>query len=186
MKLFKQFFVAVVLGLCGLAANAQQFIPMDPGAPGQFNVSWSFDDAWSAPHVAGDFIDVYQFNVPDAQNISVSVWDQKIGGSAGVGFYGFGLFSWADYMISGGNPALLALGLPSSPGAGSVSGGSWLFNSGTYGLALFGTYTANGASYQGIINGVPASAVPEPAEMLMMMAGLMVVAGALRRRRNAA
>ena len=185
MKLFKQLIAGVVLALCGVAAaNAQQYVPMDPGSPGQYAVSWSFDDSATAPHLAGtDFVDVYQFNTLDTQSISATITDQKVGKVAGVSFLGYELFSWADFVYSNGNPTALAT-IYAAPGASVLSGGSWTLDSGVYGLAVVGTYLVDGASYKGIINGV--APVPEPAEMMMMMAGLLVVVGAVRRRGKSA
>jgi len=62
-------------------------------------------------------------------------------------------------------------------------GAPFRLDSGVYGLFVAGTYLVNGGAYGGQIFGSPLAAVPEPATVLMLLAGLALVAGAARRRR---
>lgn len=179
MKFFKQLIVAATLALCGAAAHADIFINKDIGPPGVFSNTWTFAGANDTAHVAGtDFTDTFLFNVPDAQNISVSLTSLLQVGSPGVSFAGansgFVIFDYGD------KTALYGIG---GTNVGSVTGAPLLLNSGTYGLFVAGTYLVNGGAYGGQIFGAPLAAVPEPSTMLLLVAGMVFVAGAARRRR---
>jgi hypothetical protein len=179
MKFFKQLIVTVALVMCGAVAHADNYIPKDLGSPGVFSNTWTFLGVADTAHVAGEsFEDYYLFNVPDAQNISVSLTSLLQAGKSGVSFLGadsgFILFSYSD-----GTP----LHGVDGTSAASLTGGSWLLGSGTYGLYVAGTYLLNGGSYAGQILGTPLAAVPEPSTLLMLLAGIALVGGVARRRR---
>lgn len=178
MKFFKQLVVAITLALCGAAAHADIFINKDIGPPGVFSNTWTFAGSNDTAHVAGtDFADIFLFNVPDAQNITVSLTSLLQVGSPGVSFAGpdsgFIIFDYGDkiplYGINGSN-------------VGSLTGAPLLLNSGTYGLYVAGTYLLNGGAYGGQIFGAPLAAVPESSTVLMLLAGMVLIAGAVRRR----
>ncbi|HEX7982999.1 MAG TPA: FxDxF family PEP-CTERM protein [Duganella sp.] len=178
MKFFKQLIVAATLALCGAAAHADIYIPKDIGPPGVFSNTWTFSGSNDTAHVAGtDFADIFLFNVPDAQNITVSLTSFLQVGSPGVSFAGpdsgFIIFDYADkiplYGIAGTN-------------VGSLTGAPLLLNSGTYGLYVAGTYLLNGGAYGGQIFGAPLAAVPESSTVLMLLAGMVLIAGVARRR----
>lgn len=179
MKFLKQLIVAATLALCGAAAHADIFIPKDIGPPGVFSNTWTFAGANDTAHVAGtSFADIFLFNVPDAQNISVSITSLLQVGSPGVSFAGpdsgFAIFDYSDkttlYGVDGTN-------------VGSVTGAPLFLNSGTYGLFVAGTYLVNGGAYGGQIYGAPVAAVPEASTVLMLLVGMVFVTGAARRRR---
>ena len=179
MKFFKQWIVAATLALCGAAAHADIYIPKDIGPPGVFTNTWTFAGSNDTAHVAGaNFEDIFLFNVPDAQNISVSLTSLLQVGTPGVSFAGansgFVIFNYGDktplYGVDGTN-------------VGSLTGAPLLLNSGTYGLFVAGTYLLNGGAYGGQIFGAPLAAVPESSTVLMLLAGMALVAGAVRRRR---
>jgi len=177
MKFFRQLIVTVALVMCGAAAHADIYIPKDFGAPGVFSNTWSFDDSSTGAHVAGaDFNDIFYFNVPDAQNISFSLSDLFKTSSSDISFLGGGfiLFTYSDGTL---------LDAADATHKSTLSGGPWLLDSGTYGLYVAGTYLVTGASYGGQILGTPLAAVPEPATVLLLLAGMALVAVAARRRR---
>lgn len=179
MKFFKQLIVAATLVLSGAAAHADIFISKDIGPPGVFSNTWTFAGSNDTAHVAGaGFTDTFLFNVPDAQDISVSLTSLLQVGSPGVSFAGansgFAIFNYSDkailYGIDGTN-------------VGSVIGAPLLLNSGTYGLFVAGTYLVNGGAYGGQIFGAPLAAVPEPSAVLMLLLGMVLVGGVVKRRR---
>ncbi|TFW23861.1 FxDxF family PEP-CTERM protein [Duganella callida] len=180
MKFIKHLIVTVTLAMFGIAAQAQIYVPKDLGSPGDFDNSWTFLGDASVPHVAGEkFVDTYIFNVPDAQNISVSLTSLLTrAGSSGVSFLngGFVLKDWAN------NTELYNV---DATKAGSIISDTWALGSGTYGLYVVGTYLVNGGTYGGQIWGTPLAAVPEPSSVLMLLAGMALVAGVAQRRRRA-
>lgn len=187
MKFFKQLIATAALAMCGVVAHADTFVPMDTGAPGVFTDTWTFNDLGTTPHTAGSlFEDIYIFNVPDAQSISVSLVSLLTPFSPtkpdtsfmpGVSFTGGGfvIFTYGE-----GDTVAYTDATHSS----WVGGGSWLLTSGTYGLYVVGTYLVDGGSYAGQIYGAPLAAVPEPSAVLMLLAGMALLAGAAQRRRR--
>lgn len=177
MKFFRQLIVTVALVMCGAAAHADIYVPKDAGAPGVFSNTWTFDDSGTGLHEAGAvFNDIFIFNVPDAQKISVSLSDLFKTSASDVSFLGGGfvIFTYGEgTQLFGADAATQS----------TVSGGPWLLDSGTYGLWVAGTYLVNDASYGGQILGTPLTAVPEPSTVLLLLAGLALVAAAARRRR---
>ena len=179
MNLFKQLIVTVALVVFGTAAHADNYVPKDLGSPNVFTNTWTFLGVSDTAHVAGDtFKDFYVFNVPDAQNISVSLTGLLQSGSSGVSFLdgGFVVFSYSD-----GTPLY---GVDATSSA-SVVGAPLRLDSGVYGLFVAGTYLVSGGAYGGQIFGSPLAAVPEPATVLMLLVGLALVAGVAQRRRRA-
>lgn len=177
MNSFKQLIVTIALAMFGAAAHADIYVPKDLGSPNVFTNTWTFLGVADTPHVAGNtFGDYYLFNVPDAQNISVSLTGLLQGSSSGVSFLkgGFIVFSYSD------GASLYEFDATSSA---SATGAPFRLDSGVYGLFVAGTYLVNGGAYGGQIFGSPLAAVPEPATVLMLLAGLALVAGAARRRR---
>lgn len=177
MKFFKQLIVTVALAMSAVVAHADTYVPKDIGSPGVYTNTWTFNDIGTQAHVAGaDFEDYYVFNVPDAQNITVSVISLLLGGTPGVSFTGGGfvLFTYSDFDIVAAVDATQST---------YVSGGSWVLGSGTYGLYVAGTYLANGASYAGQILGTPL-AVPEPSSIMLLLSGMALLGGVAQRRRR--
>lgn len=167
MKFINQLFFWALLAVCGAAQADTNYVPMDPGAPGLFTNTWTYN---SVPGAHGVFDEVFSFNVPDTENISIAA----IANSAGVSFIGGGL---ALFEFGSGN--LLAVQLASA--AGAVYGGSWTLSSGTYAFEFIGTYLVDNASYTATVTGMPA-AVPEPSSVLLLLAGLAMLAAIARVR----
>ena len=170
MKHFKTLAVAALLAATA-GAHAKTYLPMDPGAPGQFFNTWSFT---SGPQTSGQsFDDFYQFNVPDTE--SVSFYVGGLGNTPTVDFNGGG---YALSVVADGT--LLALN-PVSDDVYSLAGGYWALTSGVYELEVAGTFIADGA-YSGQITGQP---LPEPADLLLAVTalGAMLGAGRLRKRK---
>jgi len=172
MKHFKTLALAALLAAAA-GAQAQTYVPMDPGAPGQFYNTWSFSSAAQSSGTAFD--DYYEFNVPDSESLTFYVGG--VGSSPVVNFNGggFALFSLSD-------GSLFDLHLVSDDEY-SMMGGDWALTSGTYVLEVAGAFIADGA-YAGQITGEP---LPEPADMLLAVTalGAMAGAGALRKKRKA-
>lgn len=178
MKFFKQLIVTVALAMSAFAAHADTFVNKDIGAPGDFNNTWTFLGVNDTAHIAGQqFNDFFIFNVPDTQYISVTLTSLLRGTSDSVSFLGGGFLI---YTYSDGD-VMAAVDATQSH---TVTGGAWLLGSGTYGLYVAGSYALNGGNYGGQILGTPVMAVPEPSSILMLLAGMALVAGVAQRRRR--
>jgi hypothetical protein len=178
MKFFKQLIVTVALAMSAFAAHADTFVGKDIGVPGDFNNTWTFLGSNDTAHAAGDqFNDFFIFNVPDTQYISVTLTSLLRGKSDGVSFLdgGFLIYTYSDGDVVAAVDASLS---------NTVTGGAWLLGSGTYGLYVAGSYLLNGGNYGGQILGTPVTAVPEPSSILMLLAGMALVAGVAQRRRR--
>ncbi len=178
MKFFKQLIVTVALAVSAFAAHADTFVNKDIGAPGNFNNTWTFLGVNDTAHVAGQqFNDFFIFNVPDTQYISVTLTSLLQGTSNSASFLngGFLLYTYSD------GDVVAAVDATKS---NTVTGGAWLLGSGTYGLYVAGSYLLNGGNYGGQILGTPLTAVPEPSSILMLLAGMALVAGVAQRRRR--
>jgi len=178
MKFFKQLIVTVALAMSAFAAHADTFVGKDIGVPGDFDNTWTFLGVNDTAHAAGkQFNDFFIFNVPDTQYISVTLTSLLRGKSDGVSFLdgGFLIYTYSD------GDVMAAVDATQS---NTVTGGAWLLGSGTYGLYVAGSYALNGGNYGGQILGTPLTAVPEPSSILMLLAGMALIAGVAQRRRR--
>ncbi len=166
MKHINKLFFLALLAICGVARADVSYVPMDPGAPGVFTNTWTFV---SAPGVRGDFDEIFSFNVPDTEVISLAALANR----AGVSFVGGGV---ALYEYGSGN--LLDLQLASA--ANAIHAGSWTLSSGVYAFEVVGTYLVDNASITAVVTGV--SPVPEPSSVLLLLAGLTLMAAVTRVR----
>lgn len=160
-------------------------VQMDPGAPGDYENTWSFsdipsgasDDPFKGPHAKGDFFDdFFTFNVPDSEVITFSA-QANLNHGAGAEFFAAGFYILADGTVLG------TVFTPINTVEHSIGGGSFTLTSGTYELELVGMFDKRGGTYSGYFDGTPA--VPEPSGWALMLAGLGAVGSLVRRRSRA-
>ena len=168
---------SLALASLGSAQAAGTYIQMDSGDPADFQNSWTIDSSVLGNNgVKNDtFFDFYQFNVPDDEYVSFSLFGSKVTFHAPDDSLGFVLLGL------GGSPFLI----DSKGGttAHSIEGGEYFLTSGMYQLDVFGKYTATNGTYEVDIFGTP---VPEPSGWALLVAGLGVTVLMARRRKQQA
>lgn len=179
MNFLKKLALVASLALAGMGAAqaAGTFIPMDSGAPGDLENSWSFNSsAFAETGPAGTtFADYFLFNVPDDEYVSFSLFGSKVTFRAPDDSLGFVLYGL------GGSPFLVDL--KSGTTAHSIEGGTYRLTSGVYELDIFGAFTRTNGTYDVNIFGSP---IPEPSGWALLLAGLGVTGLMVRRRKQQA
>ncbi|HEX7689646.1 MAG TPA: FxDxF family PEP-CTERM protein [Burkholderiaceae bacterium] len=186
MTIFKQLALAAALALVGVTgAQAAteiggEYVPMDPGAPGDFTNTWTLSNAdFLAPAAAGgtekgtkgdSFIDWFQFNVPESEYVTFG-FSSQLNPTAEVSFTGWVIGVPADGSIIDSQGSLIT---------NALQGPTYFLASGTYEIDVFGTFKQRGGLFDGYIMGN----VPEPSSWALMLAGVGAI-GALARRRKA-
>lgn len=186
MTIFKQLALAaalIVAGVTGAHASTEiagEYVPMDPGAPGDFTNTWTLGSADFLPPSAtatetgtkGDsFANYFLFNVPEDEYVTFGFSTEFKRGPE-VSFSGWLIGDYADGNIIDSQGSLIS---------NAVQSGTYLLTSGTYEIDVFGTFVQAGGQYDGYIIGTP---VPEPTGWALMLAGVGAL-GALARRRRA-
>ena len=194
MKSFKLLALAATFGLGSVtAAHAavvnNSFVLQNAlaGVQGEYNSQFDISDVGNdaftetpVTHVANDtFIDDYYFNLPESSGIDFDV-AAAFSPTAEVSFSSAILYTaTGDFQYSFGTMSF-------SPTA--ISASDLSLTSGEYALEIIGTTLVDGGSYSGLLNGIPGdfvpptSAVPEPVDAALMLAGLGILAGVVRRR----
>lgn len=175
MNILKKLALVASLALAGMSAHAGgTTIQMDSGDKGDFENSWTINSS-----VLGEtgpkgtsITDFFQFNVPDDEYVSFSLFGSKTTFFAPDGSLGFILFGL------GLDPFVVDSKAGSIPH--SIEGGVYRLTSGEYELDVFGAFTGQDGTYDVNIFGSP---VPEPSGWALLLAGLGVT-GLLARRRK--
>jgi hypothetical protein len=188
MTILKQLALVAALAVVGItgahAAPATEiggeYVPMDPGAPGDFTNTWTLSNAdFLAPAAAGgtekgtkgdSFIDWFQFNVPENEYVTFG-FSSRLNPTAEVSFSGWVLGIPADGTIIDSQGSLITNALQSP---------TYFLTSGTYEIDVYGTFKKK----QGLFDGYILGSVPEPSSWALMLAGVAAI-GALARRRQA-
>lgn len=179
MNIFKKMALVASMTLAGMTcAHANgTYLQMDSGGKGDFENSWTFDTADFAENgVKGaSFGDYFQFNIPDDEYVSFSLFGSGVTFNPGKSsdFYGFVLYGL------GLDP--FEVDEKEGATAHSIEGGEYLLTTGTYEIDVYGQFTKADGTYGVNIFGTPA--IPEPTDWALMLAGLGAM-GVLARRRK--
>ena len=191
MNSFKQIAVAAAFCIGAVScANADtvnnSFVLKNGSLAGQADLKFTFTDTRAdaftnqhVMHVAGNtFVDDYYFDLPESSAIDFSVSSLFVPAQS-VSFSGATLYTaTGEYTFDFATMSF-------APTAMSGSGLSLTL--GEYALEITGTTLIGGGTYRGWIDASPddyvaPSAVPEPANLALMLAGLGLVGGLARRR----
>jgi hypothetical protein len=197
MNSFKQIAIAAALCIgavsCANAATVNNSFVLQndyAGVPGEYDQKFTITDTGAdaftggaVTHVANNsFIDDYYFNLPESSAIDFSVASlfvpaQSVSFSTAVLYTATGEFTY-DFATMSFTPTAL-------------SGSGLSLTQGEYALEITGTTLINGGTYRGYLDASPGdyvapSAVPEPANVALMMAGLGLIGGLARRRNKKA
>lgn len=171
MKL-KTMLCAVALTVVGVAAKAEDFnqsFALTPNA----SVAGSFSGGWGVSHTsAGTFTDTITFTGATGGWVNGGLFSIALGDASDIDFTSVSLNGQAYTLLSVGSVSTAVLP------ATSLSGPLTLTVTGVASPS-FATGTAISASYAGTLN---VTAVPEPASMAMLLAGLGAVGLVARRR----
>jgi hypothetical protein len=195
MNSFKQIAVAATFCIgavsCAHADTVNNsFVLKNSSVAGQSDLKFTFADTGAdaftnqhVTHVAGNtFVDDYYFNLPESSAIDFSVSSlfvpaQTVSFSSAVLYTATGEFSFDFATMSFAPTTMTASGLS--------------LTLGEYALEITGTTLIGGGFYRGWIDASPGdyvapSAVPEPANLALMLAGLGLIGGFARRRNRKA
>ena len=182
MNFLKKLALVASLALAGMGAAqaAGTFVPMDSGAPGDFENSWTINSGvlGETGPAGTTFADYFLFNVPDDEYFSFSLFGSKVTFKAPPGSpdpYGFVLYGL------GGSPFIVDAKTGTT--AHSIEGGTFKLTSGVYELDVFGSFTGKNGTYDVSMFGQP---VPEPSGWALLLAGLGVTGLMARRRKQQA
>lgn len=197
MNSFKQISLAAALCIvavtCAHADTVDNSFVLqndDAGVKGDYDSKFTIVDTGNdsftetpVTHVANDtFVDDYYFNLPESSAIDFSVAadfapNAEVSFSSAIMYTASGEFSY-DFATMRFTPT-------------AISADGLSLSTGEYALEIIGTTLVDGGTYSGVLNASPAdyvapSAVPEPANAALLLAGLGLVGAVVRRRGRSA